>query len=203
MRDSNDPNSCLNVDAATHGLGRGHLAVICGCMFSGKTTELLRRLAGCRPASALVFKHIIDNRYREDAIVSHGGKAYPATAIAHAHHIIDRIHEDMEIVAVDEAHFFDLSLVEVCRKMSALGKSVIITSLDRDSWGRPFPVAERLRSIANEPIVKRAICARCGAPADRTQRITPIINGDMVGGPESYEPRCKACWKPPPELPPA
>ena len=191
------PESCTR-PPASHGL----LTVICGCMFSGKTTDLLRRLDGCSPGSLLAFKHVIDNRYRGDAIVSHGGKAFPAEAITHAGEMLGCLCGGIELVAVDEGHFFDESLVDASRRVIGRGISVIITSLDRDSWGRRFPVAEQLRAIADEPIVRHAVCARCGATADRTQRLTPIIDGNMVGGPESYEPRCQRCWAPPPQPPP-
>ena len=178
------------------------MAVICGCMFSGKTTEMLRMLAEYSCDSVMAFKHMVDTRYQADAIVSHGGKAYPATAVARAERIVDCIRDGIEVVAVDEGHFFDLALVDVTRDLAIRGISVIITSLDRDSWGRRFPITEELCIGADEPIVKRAVCARCNAAADRTQRLTPIINGNMVVGPESYEPRCEMCWNPPPESPP-
>jgi thymidine kinase len=78
---------------------------------------------------------------------------------------------------------------------------VLLTALDRDSWGRVFPVVERLRAIAHLVREMTTFCARCGGLAERTQRLTPILDRSMVGGPESYEPRCLQCWKPPPEFP--
>ena len=105
-------------------------------------------------------------------------------------------------MAVDEGHFFDLVLVDVARDLAAQGKDVIITALDRDSWGRPFTVADRLTALADEPVLRSTVCAGCGSTADRTQRLTPIIDGNMVGGPESYEARCRSCWVRPPEPPP-
>ena len=178
---------------------RGVITVIAGCMFSGKTTELFRRFAEFSPSSILVFKHVIDRRYRADAVVSHDGEAWPAIQIASADEIMDHIRPGIEVIAVDEAHFFDVSLVDVTRELAGRGISVITTSLDRDSWGHPFAVAEGLCAIADELIVKYAVCAKCGVVADRTQRFTPIIDGNMVGGPESYEARCQKCWVPPPE----
>jgi thymidine kinase len=105
-------------------------------------------------------------------------------------------------VALDEAHFFNGGLDEIVADLKRRGIDVMLTSLDRDSWGRPFAVVEQLRRIADEQITLHAVCAKCGAQADRTQRLTPIIDGQMVGGPESYEPRCQNCWLPPPEKPP-
>ncbi|UCE60731.1 MAG: hypothetical protein JSU63_03065 [Phycisphaerales bacterium] len=178
------------------------LTIICGCMFSGKTTELLRRLEEFPTPSILAVKHAIDNRYQADAIVSHAGKALPAIAVSGAEQIQSLLRGDLEIVGIDEGHFFDDTLVDVIRSIIQRGIHVIITMLDRDSWAEEFPLAVRLCSLADEPVVKHALCARCGARADRTQRFTPIIDGSMVGGPESFEPRCQRCWTPPPEPPP-
>lgn len=178
--------------------GHAPITVFCGCMFSGKTTELLRRLEHRSPQSTLVFKHVIDDRYELDAVVSHGGKSIPATRITAATEILDHVGNGIELVAVDEGHFFDSTLVEVTQELAGRGIAVIITLLDRDTWGRPFPLAERLCAVAEEPVVEYADCARCGARADRTQRLTPIVDLRMVGGPEHYEPRCQKCWTPPP-----
>lgn len=181
----------------------GTITFICGCMFSGKTTDLLRRLAELPAGSSMVFKHVIDRRYSNDAVVSHDGETWPAVAVATAGEITPRLSSGIKTVAVEEAHFFDAHIVDVVRELASRGMSVIVTSLDRDSWGRPFPIAQQLGALADEPIVKRAVCARCDAVGSRTQRLTPIIDGDMVGGPESYESRCETCWRPPPEPPPA
>lgn len=178
---------------------RGTVTVICGCMFSGKTSELLRRLTHFSPSSTLVFKHVIDQRYQADAVVSHDGGARSAIQISSANTIGDHLRPGITVVAVDEAHFFDLDLVNVTRLLADRGYRVIITTLDRSSWGRVFPVAEQLYAMADEPVVLHAVCARCGAVADHTQRLTPIVDGNMVGGPESYEARCEKCWSPPPE----
>ena len=126
----------------------------------------------------------------------------PGVSVADAEVIPAQVGSGIELAAVDEGHFFGEPLVDVCRGLVRRKINVIVTSLDRDSWGRRFPVAEQLTALADEAVVRHAICARCGATADRTQRLTPIIDGNMVGGPESYEPRCRSCWTPPPEPPP-
>ena len=105
------------------------------------------------------------------------------------------------MAAIDEAHFFDASLAAVVAGLAQRGVDVVVTSLQPDSWGRPFTVAERLLAIADEPMVTTATCARCGALADRTQRLTPIVDGQMVVKPSNYEPRCRSCWRPPLEPP--
>lgn len=177
----------------------GRITVVCGCMFSGKTTELLRRLTGSRRVSALVFKHVMDRRYRASAVVSHDGRAWPAIPVESPRQMLAKLTDDVGILAVDEAHFFSPSVADVVQIAASRGIEAIVTSLDRDSWGRPFPVARQLSSIADTPILRHAVCARCGGVADRTQRLTPILGENMVGGPESYEPRCQTCWRPPPE----
>ena len=175
----------------------GTMTLITGCMFSGKTSELLRRLDGIKPQPYLVFKHVIDNRYDPDSVVSHGGKAIPAIRVASADELSSHVGDGVSLVAIDEGHFFDRSLVEIAKSLTRVGISVIITALDRDSWSRPFPVVDESRALADEEVRLYATCASCGARADRTQRTQPIVDGQMVGGPESYEPRCAKCWSPP------
>ncbi len=180
---------------------RGRVTLISGCMFSGKTTSLLERLDRKPGTSLRTFKHVIDRRYAPDAVVTHGGLAQPAIPVASPAEVLAHVTDETETVAIDEAHFFDSTLVGLTEELATRGMSVILTSLDRDSWGRPFPVVEQIRSLADEPVTKHATCARCRAVADHTQRLTPIINADMVGGPECYEPRCRSCWSPPPQAP--
>ncbi len=181
---------------------RGTLTVISGCMFSGKTTELLRLLAEHPSRSVLAFKHVSDQRYRSDAIVSHAGLARDAVPIASANELLNLAAGEDRVVGIDEAHFFDEQIVDAIRTLMERGCDVLVTALDRDSWGRSFRVVDRLVALANAPITKVAVCAQCGATAEHTQRTTPILGGDMVGGAESFEPRCAGCWHPPPEQPP-
>ncbi len=171
-------------------------------MFSGKTTELLRRIEGRSRDTTLVFKHVVDTRYSRDAVLSHGGKSCPALAIATADDLRRHVHDRASLVAVDEAHFFDDVLVETVQLLRDRGVETVLTSLDLDSWGWPFAAIQRLRAIGADVDVRTANCARCGGVADRTQRLTPIVGGCLVGGAESYEPRCASCWHPPPEPPP-
>lgn len=178
------------------------LTVICGCMFSGKTTELLRRISDEPSETVAVFKHEIDRRYALDAIVSHAGLAHPAVAVSSADELSSVCGTNIKLAVIDEAHFFGEDLAPTVKRLIERQINVIIAALDRDSWGRQFRVVENLVGLAGNPLVKVATCARCGGIADRTQRLTPIIDGDMVGGTESFEPRCRRCWRPPPEKPP-
>ncbi|HNQ24321.1 MAG TPA: thymidine kinase [Phycisphaerae bacterium] len=180
---------------------RGTLTFIFGCMFSGKTTELLRRVRLREPAAVRCFRHARDRRYDPRAIVSHAGERYPACSIAAPAEILAHLDPGVELVAVEEAHFFDASLIDVLRTLVTRGVDVVSTSLDLNCWGQPLPIAETLRRLADEPLHLTTRCARCGASADHTQRLTPIVNGNLIGGPESFEPRCANCWHPPPEPP--
>ena len=178
---------------------RGRFTLISGCMFSGKTTELIRVVSRAPGAAVLAIKHAIDTRYSPDHIVTHDGKQFAARVLTAARDIPTRATQPIALVAIDEAHFFDDSLVPVIGELTDRGIDVITTTLDRDSWGQPFPIAEQLGGIADRSLRLYATCARCGRRADRTQRRTPICDGQMVGGSESYEARCRRCWRPPPE----
>ncbi len=181
----------------------GTITLILGCMFSGKTTELIRRIRMLPPDRVAAFKHAIDQRYRPDCLITHGGDNVPCAPVTSTAEVIKRLNPRIQTVVIDEAHFFSEQIVAFSREMAARGLCVVITALDLDSWGRPFPVIETLRGIADQVHIQKAACAKCAAPADHTQRLTPIVDGNLVGGPESYEPRCATCWQAPPEPPPA
>lgn len=168
-------------------------------MFSGKTVDLLRQLRARDASRVRAFKHRRDDRYSDTEIVSHAGDRYEATLVDHAEAILRYVTGDEELIGIDEGHFFDPALVEVCRRLTANGTDVVVTTLDPDSWGQPFAVIEALKVIADDVTRRTAECARCGKPADRNQRTVPIVDGNIVGGPEAFEPRCASCWHPPPE----
>lgn len=182
-------------------LGRGTCTVLAGCMFSGKTTELLSTVSRVPPLHVRAFKHKIDRRYSPGSIVSHTGWSREATAITAPHEIESYLGHGVRVVALDEAHFFDATLVEVVRGLVGRKIHFILTMLDFDSWGQPFPLFTELQALADSVSIKTGICSRCGKTADRTQRLTPVVDADMVGAAESYEPRCQACWTPPPPSP--
>ena len=182
------------------------LGLILGCMFSGKTTELLRRFrAGTArlelcssPLKAMAFKHRVDDRYRWDKIVTHRMETISAEVVSSAVEILERIDGRTRLVAIDEAQFFDEALPTVCQELARRGIEVVMTALDLDSWGKPFPVVRKLLDTTSPSVILcRADCARCGATAGHTQRLTPIVDGRMIGGADDYEPRCSRCWRPP------
>ena len=171
-------------------------------MFSGKTTELIRRLGEVPSFRSRALKHVTDTRFQTSAIVSHAGRAVPAIEVASAGEILRHVHTRTEFVGIDEGHFFDVRLSDVVRRLTDRRIDVVIAALQPDSWGRPFPLVSQLAELADQALVKHATCARCGASADRTQRLTPIVNGQMVVDPSNYEPRCQTCWRPPPDSTP-
>ncbi len=172
-------------------------------MFAGKTTALIKAIELVDERRVVVFKPELDTRYSADAVVSHGGQAMPALAVKHAQQMLELVGDDCEVVGLDEAHFFDAELPSVIEALISRGMDVLATSLDRDSWGRPFSLVEKLIAAADSTSRLYATCAKCDQQASYTQRLTPVIDGEMVGGAESYEPRCEPCWLPPPELPPS
>ena len=179
----------------------GWLEVICGCMFAGKTEELIRRINVLSYArkNILVFKPKIDDRYSTTEIASHAGSKVPCIVISEAKEILNHLNYDTDVVAIDEVQFFDEDVVDICEYLADSGLRVMVAGLDKDFRGEPFGVLPDLLTRAEFVTKLTAVCAKCGAPATRTQR---IINGKpasfndpivLVGAKEAYEPRCRHC----------
>ena len=179
----------------------GWIEVICGCMFAGKTEELIRRINVLSYArkKILVFKPKIDDRYSTTEIASHAGSKVPCIVISEAKEILDHVNYDTDVVAIDEVQFFDEDVVDICEYLADSGLRVMVAGLDKDFRGEPFGVLPDLLTRAEFVTKLTAVCAKCGAPATRTQR---IINGKpasfndpivLVGAKEAYEPRCRHC----------
>lgn len=178
---------------------QGSIEVICGCMFSGKSLRLLERLESARRAGrrVAVFKHVSDDRYDKVQIVTHNGRRADATPIREAAEMVSLVGE-AEMVIVDEAQFFTDDLIGVCRQLAIQGCEVLVAGLDRDSWGLPFGAVPDLTTVADGVTLTTATCSKCGQEAMFTQRLGKIEGQRMIGGPESYEPRCADCFSPPP-----
>ena len=179
----------------------GWIEVICGCMFAGKTEELIRRINVLSYArkNILVFKPKIDDRYSTTEIASHAGSKVPWIVISEAKEILNHVNYDTDVVAIDEVQFFDEDVVDICEYLADSGLRVMVAGLDKDFRGEPFGVLPDLLTRADFVTKLTAVCAKCGAPATRTQR---IINGKpasfndpivLVGAKEAYEPRCRHC----------
>lgn len=184
---------------------KGWIEIIVGCMFAGKTEELIRRIKILQYAKKhiVVVKASIDNRYSETEIASHSGYRVHSVNASCAKDILKYVDKDTDVVAIDEAQFFDKDLVLVCESLADSGIRVILAGLDRDFRGEPFGVIPELLTRAEFVTKLSAVCMKCGAPATRTQRLIngrpasyndPII---LVGASDSYEPRCRHCHEVP------
>lgn len=170
----------------------GHIEVICGSMFSGKTEELIRRIRRAEIAKqrVKVFKPKIDNRYSEFEIVSHNEQSYPSEVVGDAEEILEKAF-DVEVIGIDEAQFFENNLVEICQQLADSGKRVIVAGLDQDYRSVPFEPMPQLLAVAEYISKTLAVCVICGAPANRTQRITQSNEKILVGAKDHYEARCR------------
>lgn len=172
----------------------GWIEVITGCMFSGKTEELIRRLKRAQIAKqkVVVFKPAIDNRYSEENIVSHNEQSLSSIVITDVNEIIE-LSKDAQVVGIDEAQFFSSDILDVCNRLADSGKRVIAAGLDQDYKGIPFEPMPGLLSIAEYISKTLAICVVCGNPADKTQRKTHTQERVVVGAADVYEARCRKC----------
>ena len=172
----------------------GWIEVITGCMFSGKTEELIRRLRRAEIAKQKVkiFKPLIDTRYSDKLIVSHNEQSLPSILIKDIKEVLDHS-DDAQVVAIDEAQFFSADITKVCNKLALNGKRVIVAGLDQDFRGVPFEPMPQLLAIAEYITKQLAICVECGNPADKTQRKTASSERVIVGAADIYEARCRQC----------
>ncbi len=177
--------------------GSGFIEVICGSMFSGKTEELIRRLRRALIARQVVrvFKPAIDRRYDAEDIVSHSAQRIPSRVVSRAEEILDLTGDDVQVVGVDEAQFFEADLVAVCRELAARHKRVIVAGLEQDYLGNPFQTMAAMMIEAEYVTKNLAICVVCGNPALRNQRTSGKGGQILVGGSEAYEARCRRCFR--------
>lgn len=175
----------------------GRLEVICGPMFAGKTTELLRRLldAQRRGEPVIALKPARDTRYRVLEIATHSGDAFPATPVVHAEGVLAAA-LDSRVVAIDEVHFFGPAMTPVCQELIRRNVRVIIAGVERDHLGRPFEPFPALLCEADEVVKLSGTCSVCGRPSVHSQRMFTSDAAIVVGGAESYQPRCRACFDP-------
>ena len=180
----------------------GWIEVICGCMFSGKSEELIRRLRRALIArqKVAIFKPKVDNRYSKNHIVSHSELKIPSMVVNDAREILEASLES-HVVGIDEAQFFDENLIETCHKLANMGKRVIVAGLDMDYRGVPFEPIPQLLAVAEYITKIQAICVQCGNPASYTYRTTTDTDRVVVGAQNIYEARCRNCYEPPQEKP--
>lgn len=175
---------------------KGWIEVICGSMFSGKTEELIRRIRRATIAnkSVKIFKPNIDNRYHATQITSHDKNAIQAITTQHSSEIIP-LAGDTEVIAIDEAQFFDENLPAVCEKLALKGARVIIAGLDLDFKGNPFGPMPQLLATAEYVTKLHAICVVCGNIASRSFRKVASRDTVVIGEMDAYEPRCRNCFE--------
>ena len=173
----------------------GWIEVICGCMFSGKTEELIRRIRRAELAHQSIksFKPSIDQRYSDTEVVSHIGTSLEAIPVQTAQEII-QLWKNERIIAIDEAQFFDDSIVQVVNELAAKGVRVIIAGLDMDFQGKPFGPMPALIAVAEYVTKVHAICVKCAELAHYSHRKTEEKSTVLVGETEHYEALCRTCF---------
>lgn len=178
----------------------GWIETITGSMFSGKSEELIRRLRRGIYAKqkVIVFKPAIDDRYHKEKVVSHDGNEIEAINISTSREILNQDLGDVDVIGIDEVQFFDGEIVNIVEQLAKNGHRVVVAGLDMDFRGEPFEPMPKLLAVSEQVTKLQAVCAVCGSPSSRTQR---LINGEpakiddpiiLVGANESYEPRCRA-----------
>ncbi len=174
---------------------KGWIEVICGSMFSGKTEELIRRLKRAQFAKQKIeiFKPQIDTRYHEENVVSHQGNEIMSTPVSSSSTIL-LLANDVDVIGIDEAQFFDLELINVCNQLANSGVRVIVAGLDMDYKGNPFGPIPGLLACAEYVTKVHAICMNCGGLAHISHRKTAETNLVLLGETDSYEPLCRDCF---------
>ena len=178
--------------------GTGWIEVIAGSMFSGKSEELIRRLTRARIArqKVQVFKPGIDVRYSDEAIASHSGQTHDSIPVADTGEMMSQVKADTQVIGIDEAQFFDMEIIAAVNELAENGKRVIIAGLDQDYTGKPFEPMPQLLSIAEFITKTHAICVKCGATANYSQRTVESEARVEVGASDKYEARCRRCFVP-------
>lgn len=179
---------------------KGWIEVICGPMFSGKSEELLRRVNLLQFAEVkyLLFTPITDTRSGPKKAKSRDGRVIESIAVQNSREIIDHVNnasDDVQVIAIDEAQFFDDELPEVCNYLANNDYIVIAAGLDMDSWGRPFVPVMKLLVYAEQVTKLKAVCTNCGASASFSAHTKPrpINSQIMVGDRNEYTAQCRHC----------
>lgn len=174
---------------------KGWIEVVCGSMFSGKTEELIRRLKRAEFAKLKVeiFKPSVDTRYDENDVVSHQGTTIRSTPVPASENIL-LLANDVDVIGIDEAQFFDEQLPIVCEKLANAGIRVIVAGLDMDFAGKPFGPIPSLLAKAEYVTKVHAICMTCGDLAQFSHRKIASENLVLLGEVDEYEPLCRKCY---------
>lgn len=173
----------------------GWIEIVTGCMFSGKTEELLRRIKRSKIAgqSVILFKPARDTRYHDTNVVSHDENSMDSVVISKARDMMNYM-DQYEVIGVDEAQFFDQDLVQVCEELALEGKRIIAAGLDLDFKGRPFGPIPHLLAVSEYVTKVHAICPHCGNLATHSYRLSQEQATVLLGEKDHYEPRCRKCY---------
>lgn len=175
---------------------KGWIEVVCGSMFSGKTEELIRRMKRAKFAkqNVEIFKPEIDKRYDDEKVVSHDANEIHSTPVPSSANIII-LANNVDVVGIDEAQFFDNGLVAVCNQLANSGVRVIVAGLDMDFKGTPFGPMPQIMACAEYITKVHAICMKCGELANHSHRINTDKNLVQLGETDAYEPLCRNCFQ--------
>ena len=181
----------------SHDGATGQIEVITGGMFSGKSEELVRRLRRALIAKqrVQVFKPVVDHRHARDKVVTRDLRELAACTVASAAELEAKLEQDVQVVGVDEAQFFDADLVDLVTRLADRGIRVVVAGLDQDYLRRPFGPMPGILALAEEVDKMHAVCVQCGAPAHYSQRFSGGAEQVQVGDGESYEARCRRCYE--------
>ena len=173
----------------------GWIEVIAGCMFSGKTEELIRRINRAKIAkqSVQIFKPSIEERYHSKHVVSHDANAIYSIPVKDSQELWD-LAEDVDVIGIDELQFFDKDIVGVCVRLANRGARVIATGLDMDYKAKPFGSMPQIMAVAEFVTKVHAICMQCGSIANYSFRKTTSKKQVLLGETETYEARCRKCF---------
>ncbi len=175
--------------------GKGWIEVVCGSMFSGKTEELIRRIKRAKIANlnVRIFKPKMETRYDKVKVVSHDDNYVDSFPVESSKEILKWC-DDMEVIGIDEAQFFDDDLPFVCNELANANKRVIVAGLDMDYMAKPFGKMPELMAMAEYVTKVHAICMQCGSVAQYSYRFSKSGNQVLLGEKDQYEPRCRICY---------
>ncbi len=164
-------------------------------MFSGKTKELIKSIDQYKAEgkNVVVFKPKMDDRYAEEAIVSHDKDVVRAISVSSPKEIFDLLHH-ADVVAIDEVQFFDESIVSVCNIIADYGKSIVLAGLDMDYRSDPFGSMPALLSLADEVVKLNSVCTFCSGKARYSHRVSKDDGIVVLGEKDKYVPLCRSCY---------
>ncbi len=176
-------------------VSNARIKVICGPMFSGKTKTLIKTIAAYQAEGkkVVVFKPKLDDRYAEEAIVSHDKDENEAINVSKPAEILDLFHS-ADVVAIDEVQFFDPSIVGVCNIIAGQGKSVVVAGLDMDYRAVPFGSIPELLTMADEVVKLNSVCTFCSGRARHSHRVSKDSGVVVLGEKDKYVPLCRSCY---------